>query len=360
VSGGREDEIKCVIWDLDGTLWDGVLAESDEVQLKPGVVEVLRTLDSRGILLSIASRNFHDDAAGKLRELGVWDYFLYPEIHHETAKSEAVSRIQKNLNIGMGSLLFIDDQPFERGEVSHVHPEVTCVPAEQYRALLEEPRLMPRFVTPDSARRREMYREDSRRKKAEESFTGPREEFLAGLAMRFTISEAQEGDLARAAELTVRTHQLNATGRTYSHDELDVLRRSDRHRLYICELEDRYGPYGKIGLALLELGRDAWHLRLLLMSCRVMPRGVGTVLLSHVMRSARKARVRLFADFVPTERNRQMLIAYKFGGFRDAGRNPDGSLVLEADLSRIQPWPPYLAVVTSEDLPGLAMASSSS
>lgn len=352
----KEEGIKCVVWDLDNTLWDGILTESDAVVLKPEIRTILHTLDQRGILLSIASKNNFDDAAAKLRELGLWDYFLFPEIHW-SAKSSSITNIRENLNIGMDTIMFVDDNPFERDEVAKVHPEVVCVDAAEYLRLLDDPLLNPRFITADSARRRIMYMENQERKRDEESFTGPDEEFLASLNMRFAITEACEDDLARAVELTVRTNQLNATGRTYSYDELDALRRSDRHKLFMCELVDRYGSYGKIGLALVECTDTAWHLRLLLMSCRVMSRGVGTVLLGYLMQRARDERVRLLADFVNTGRNRAMYIAFKFNGFNklkvaDKGAAPaaenDRIELLEGDLDKVQSWPDYLTVLVPE------------
>lgn len=343
-----EKEIKCVIWDLDETLWDGVLPESDDVRLKPGIVEIVRTLDERGILNSIASKNDHDRAAGVLRDLGLWEYFLYPQINWG-AKSTSVETIQKRLNIGFDTLAFIDDQPFERDEVRTSHPSVLCIEAERYRELLRHPRLNPRFVSDDARRRRLMYIEDARRESAEESFHGPKREFLQSLNMELKIAEAQEGDLVRAAELTVRTNQLNSTGRTYDYETLDRLRQSDDHKLYVCELTDVYGSYGKIGLALVETRPEVHHLRLLLMSCRVMSRGAGSILLSYVMRCAKQAGARLLADFVPTDRNRMMYIAYKFGGFKEVSKADDGSVVLEADLSRQHNWPDYVRVRTGNE-----------
>jgi FkbH-like protein len=124
---------------------------------------------------------------------------------------------------------------------------------------------------------------------------------------------------------------------------LDQLRRSDDHLVLVADLVDKFGSYGTIGLALAERG-DPWHLRLLLMSCRTMSRGVGTILLNHVMTRAKEAGSRLRADFVETGRNRMMQVTYAFAGFEEASR--DGNrVVLESDLSRIQPAAPYVTVV---------------
>ena len=140
-------------------------------------------------------------------------------------------------------------------------------------------RLNPRFITVDSKNRRKMYVDDIHRRESEESYEGTSESFLSTLNLKFVISEAEAEDLKRAEELTYRTHQLNSTGTTYNYNELLSFLNSDKNKLYVCELEDIYGPYGKIGLVLVELDEN-WHLKLLLMSCRVISRGAGTILLS--------------------------------------------------------------------------------
>jgi FkbH-like protein len=337
--------VKCVVWDLDDTIWDGVLLEGAAGSLRPGVRQALSALDERGILHSIASRNDPDAALARLQQLGVADYFLCPQIGWH-AKSASIAKVAESLNIGIDALAFVDDQPFERDEVAHEHPQVLCVDAGDLTDLLIRPEFIPRFVTEDSRRRREMYRADDHRRDAQESFAGPQEDFLAGLGMRFEIAEAAEGDLQRAEELTVRTNQLNTTGRTYSYEELDAFRASRDHLLLVARLTDRYGPYGNIGLALVETAGPDWRIRLLLMSCRVMSRGVGTVLINHLKRRAAAAGAGLLADFVPTDRNRPMLVSFKFNGFREEAR--EGELVtFRADLDAIPPDPQWLTVVVS-------------
>ncbi|WP_028560605.1 HAD-IIIC family phosphatase [Paenibacillus pinihumi] len=336
-------EIKCIIWDLDNTLWDGVLLENDDISLKPGIVEIIRELDTRGILHSIASKNSFDYAIRKLEEFGISEYFLFPEINWDL-KSISISNIQKSLNIGMDSILFIDDQIFERDEVKYAHPDITCMDALEYESLLNNSRLQHKYITRDAQRRRLMYMEDKQRREDEERFNGAPENFLASLDMTFVISEAQEEDLIRAIELTERTHQLNTTGYTYGYDELNNYRTSDDHKLLVCELTDRYGSYGKIGLALLEIKESALHLKLLLMSCRVMSRGVGTILLSYIMQMAKSQNKILLADFKKTDRNKVMYVTYKFANFKEVSTNEEGITVLENDLSMVQKFPHYVNV----------------
>ncbi|HEY0514149.1 MAG TPA: hypothetical protein VGH73_19740, partial [Thermoanaerobaculia bacterium] len=245
------------------------------------------------------------------------------------------------INIGLDAVAFVDDQPFEREEVAFTHRQVLCLDSALLDDLLDRPEFNPRFVTEDSRLRRRMYQADIARNREEAEYVGPTEEFLATLGMIFTIALCREEDLQRAEELTVRTNQLNTTGYTYSYEELEALRRSPRHRLLISSLEDRHGSYGKIGLTLIELGEEVWTVKLLLMSCRVMSKGVGTIMIHHVLRTAREAGVRLRAEFVANDRNRQMLITYRFAGFREVEKAGEIS-IMENDYSAIQPPPPYV------------------
>ncbi|MFD2762602.1 HAD-IIIC family phosphatase [Micromonospora eburnea] len=334
--------VKCVIWDLDNTLWDGVLLEDPQVRPRTEVLDAIRALDERGILHSIASRNDPATARAKLDELGIGDLFLHPQINWGS-KAESVAAIARRLNLNPDALVFVDDQVFEREEVNSRHPTVRCFDATEAAGLPALPAFHPRFVTGESRQRRQMYRADIDRDDAAAEFTGTSEEFLATLGMVFTIAPATTEDLRRAEELTVRTHQLNTTGRTYSYTELEALQRADDHLLLLAELTDRFGSYGKIGLALVELGPTVWRLKLLLMSCRVMSRGVGTVLLNEIQRLAAEAGVRLQADFVSNDRNRMMYVTYRMGGFREVHRDGD-EVVLEGPPGEAPASPPYLTV----------------
>lgn len=334
--------IKCVVWDLDNTLWNGVLLEGDRIFVRAEVVDVIKILDGRGILNSIASKNDHGAAMAILTQGGISEYFLYPQINWNS-KASSIKEIARAINIGVDVLAFVDDSAFEREEVAFSIPEVLCIDANDIHTIADMPEMNPHFLTEDSKKRRLMYLSDIERDRAEKEFIGSSEQFLVTLEMVLTISSAREEDLQRAEELTIRTHQLNTTGYTYSYEELNAFRQSDNHKLLIAGLDDKYGPYGKIGLALIECSGQVWTIKLLLMSCRVMSRGVGTILINYIMKLAKKAGVRLRAEFVMNDRNRMMLITYKFAGFKEIERVAD-LIVFENDLSNIQPFPDYMKV----------------
>ncbi|MFB1041336.1 HAD-IIIC family phosphatase [Streptomyces chrestomyceticus] len=305
--------VKCLVWDLDNTLWQGTLLEHDELVLRPGVLETLRALDERGILQSVASRNEYDDAWAKLESLGVADYFVLPHIGWGR-KSDAVRAVAEQLNFAQNTIAFIDDQHTERAEVAYHLPDVRCYDAPEAAGLPDLPGFTP-TVTSDARRRRAMYQEKFRREAAQSEFNGPDEDFLRTLAMRMRIARADKDDLARVEELTLRTSQMNATGVHYSDADLRALLTDPDHEVLITTVEDRFGSHGAVGVALLERHPGRWRLKLLATSCRVVTFGIGTQLLRWTADQAARAGAHLEADFRRTDRNRIMEVAYRFAGF---------------------------------------------
>jgi FkbH-like protein len=341
----KNRKIKCVVWDLDNTVWNGILIEDTDIKINRKALEVIKELDNRGILQSIASKNDNDTAMEKLKEFGIEEYFIYPQINWGP-KSESVDIIAKSINIGIDTIAFIDDQIFELEEVNYTHPSVLCIDAAKIEEILEMDEMKPVFITEDTKLRRSMYMNDIKRNKIEEKFNGSKEEFLASLNMSLNITEAEEKDLMRVEELTVRTHQLNASGYTYSYEELKGFITSNKYKLLVVELNDKFGTYGKIGLVLLECEDDHWTVKLFIMSCRVMSRGVGSILLNYIMKLAKDNNVKLRAEFVPTDRNKMMYITYKFSGFNEIEKR-DNIIIFENSLDIIQKCPEYIKMESS-------------
>lgn len=339
----KNQKVKCVVWDLDNTIWDGILSEDIEVKIKENVLEVIKELDRRGILQSISSKNHFDIAMKKLEEFKIEKYFIYPQINW-SPKSEAIESITKSINIGIDTIAFIDDQDFELEEVKYNHAEVLCINASDIDNVLDLEPMNPKFVTEDSKLRRIMYMNDIERNKVEEKFGSTKEDFLASLNMILNISEAKEEDLMRVEELTVRTHQLNASGYTYSYDELRNFVHSEKHKLLVIGLDDKFGTYGKIGLVLLEQEKKYWNINLFIMSCRVISRGVGNIVLNYIMNFAKENNMNLRAKFIPTDRNRMMYITYKFSGFTEIEKL-DEVIIFENKLDNIRKCPDYVQII---------------
>ncbi|MBO7788659.1 HAD-IIIC family phosphatase [Burkholderia pseudomallei] len=337
--------IKCVVWDLDNTLWQGVLSEGDELRLVDSAVDAIKALDERGILNSIASRNDEALAMKKIDSLGLHEYFLYPEIGWGT-KSEALTRIAASLNIGLDTLVLVDDDAFERAEVTASCPDVRGFAFESAESLLRDLGVSDMRPTAESRERRLMYLRDMRRQRAETDFTGPRHEFLKSLNMEMRIWHATADDLMRVEELVQRTNQLNSTGRLYSYQELMDIASSGVHSLLLARLSDRFGDYGTIGVALCEKSKPRWNLLLLLMSCRIMSRGVSSVMLNFVIDMAAQHKAELTAVFRDTGRNQAMFMAYKMAGFVECEGSGDERIFLAP--SGVQPFPSYVSISYEE------------
>jgi methoxymalonate biosynthesis protein len=326
----KPDLIKCLVWDLDNTLWQGTLLEGGGVSLSDEIRSVITSLDSRGILQSVASKNDFEPTWKRLEDLGIAGYFVHPQIGWGR-KSESVRAIAEQLNFALSTIAFIDDLPSERAEVEFRSPLIRCYTAEQATELPGLPEFRPEIVTVDARRRRQMYQAGFQRDAERESFPGPDEEFLRSLELVATIKRAEEEDLSRVEELTLRTSQMNATGVHYSNADLRALLSDPDHEALTVVMADRFGPHGAVGLMLLEYHPQVWHLKLLATSCRVVSFGAGTVILNWLIDQAARSSVHLAADFRSTNRNRMMDIAYRFAGFNNESCNclssigsPDG------------------------------------
>jgi FkbH-like protein/amino acid adenylation domain-containing protein len=342
--------VKCLIWDLDQTLWRGVLLEDDEVSVTDDVRAAVAELDARGILQSVVSRNDHDHAWERLEKLGLAEYFVLPRIGWGR-KSDAVAEIAETLGFAHGAIAFIDDQPVERAEVNHHLPDVRCYPAEVAESLVDLPEFSPGTVTEDARQRRLMYQAGFRRDGERAEFTGPDEDFLRSLNMVLRIQRAGEPELARVEELTLRTSQMNATGVHYSDADLRARLSDPGQEVLVTTLTDRFGPHGAVGVLLLEKAPRVWRLRLLATSCRVVSFGVGAAILRWLTDQAAGAGVHLVADFRRTERNRMMEVAYRFAGFDDAPCECRADLSAEPDIQHLhlvptrQPAPTTMRVI---------------
>lgn len=270
---------KCVVFDLDNTLWDGVLLEGD-VRLREGVLDVFRRLDERGILISVASKNAPEDAMEKLRALGLEDYVLFPSIGWGP-KSEGLRTIAKSLNIGIDSLMFVDDNPFERDEVARSVPEVEVLPDTALPTLPDHPRLQG-AVTAESKTRRMLYRQAMEREVAAAAFGDNYIEFLRACEIKVEIRPDRPEDLERICELVQRTNQLNFSGRKYGREEILALLADPARERYVISCSDRYGSYGIVGFCLARRVQDGIRIDDFMLSCRVQGKFIEQALLHHL------------------------------------------------------------------------------
>jgi FkbH-like protein len=274
-------QFKCIVWDLDNTLWDGILIEDgpDKIRIRQGVVNVIKQTDQRGILHSIASKNNHDDAMNILRLCGIDDYFLYPQIKWQP-KSQSIAEIAQLLNIGVESIAFIDDQEFEREEVKAALRQVAVIDAAEYATIPQRPECrVP--VTEEGKSRRLMYREQHRRQAALESFNGDYVGFLRECHIEVVMRPLDVTNLKRVYELAQRTNQMNFSGNRYQEAELAEIMTSPGLETYVIDCNDRFGHYGIVGFAVVDTRTPC--LLDLMFSCRVQGKRVEHAVLSFLL-----------------------------------------------------------------------------
>jgi FkbH-like protein len=297
-----EKKIKCVVWDLDNTLWDGVLVEDavERLRLKVDVADVIQELDRRGILHSIASKNNREDALQAVKRFQLDEYFLCPQISWQP-KSQAIKAIAQQLNIGMDSILFIDDSEFELREVKAACPGVQVLAAERYRDLPEMNECKVPSTT-ESRERRKLYQVEANRQTVAQSFSNDYMAFLRHCQIRVTVRPMTEENLERVHELTQRTNQMNFSGNRYDRDVLRKLLSSPDLDTFVLSCEDRFGSYGVIGFSIVD--RREPRMTDLMFSCRIQSKRVEHAFLACVIRRyIAEAGKDFYANYRKTPRN---------------------------------------------------------
>jgi FkbH-like protein len=301
-SATKQSKVKCVVWDLDRTLWDGILVEDgpQKVRLKPRIVEIVKELDRRGILQSISSKNNHDEVMQLLKEFGVDEFFLYPQVSWRP-KSESLNAIAGLLNIGIDTLLFVDDSEFELQQVQSVHSKVRVVNASAYSSLLDRADCQSP-VTEESKQRRKMYQVEQSRQQVASSFKDDYRAFLLDCDIHLEIGGLTEENLERVHELTQRTNQMNFSGNRYDRGLLREVLQNPHLDTYVLSCKDRFGHYGIIGFGIVE-NREP-RLTDLMFSCRIQAKRVEHAFVSHVLRKYVSLTGRDFhANYRKTPRN---------------------------------------------------------
>lgn len=297
-------KVKCVAWDLDNTLWDGVHAESaSEMRVRRGVIDQIKALDARGILQTVVSKNDHDAVWPPILELGIAEYFLSPAINWGQ-KSENLRQVADSLNLGLDTFALIDDSEFERNEVSAALPQVRVYDVDEVDGLLDRPEFeVP--VTVEAKERRRSYIAESRRREIRASFSGEYDDFLRSCEMRMRLFRpCDPAEITRCWELLQRSNQLNLSGRRYERDAFGDQLDQPGVLAVGLECEDRFGRYGIVGFALASLGEHAPQLTDFALSCRVAQKRVEHAFFDWLRREIRShGASELLATVRVTQRN---------------------------------------------------------
>lgn len=309
---GLNDKIKCLVWDLDNTLWDDILIENNNVNLKNASRSLVELAERKGIINSIASKNDYGLAMKKLQEFGIQEYFVYPQISWND-KSKMIEEICDSLRILPEHIVFIDDQEYECQEVKNAFTNINTILIDDIDILNNKIESKPEEMI---INRKTMYQDEVERIKYEKVFNGSRLSFLKSLNMKICVRSATEKDLDRCLQLINRTNQLNATGANITEDLLKYYYESSEFDVLVGEFNDKFGEYGIIGVFIIKRGDNEHKIVHLNVSCRVLNRGIGTIIISHLCNSLWEKGVNVSIDFAHSEYNKAMFMSFLCMGFK--------------------------------------------
>jgi FkbH-like protein len=304
VAARPADQVKCIAWDLDNTLWDGVLIEDglEKVRLRTDVIDVIRRLDERGVIHTVVSKNTHEQAWAALEALGIQEYFVFPAINWGR-KSENLAQVAKRINIGLDAIALVDDSPFERNEVAANLPMVRVFSDREIGMLPSLPALnLPQ--TEMSGQRRHAYRAEMLREQFRAHSGRDDIDYLKACEIRVTFfCPRLPEQVARCHELIQRSNQLNLCTRRYTPAQFQSLLGDDESECFGIHCADRFGDYGIVGFVSVRL-QDQPMLVDLVLSCRVAKRRVEHALLKWLgSRYARRGKAALEATLIHSSRN---------------------------------------------------------
>ncbi len=312
---------KCLVLDCDNTLWGGVVGEDglNGIALSeshPGSAFVefhaaILNLYERGVLIALNSKNNETDAMEVFEKhpssLLRPQHFVATKINWRD-KASNLREIAAELNIGLDSLVFMDDSAFECRHVREQLPEVTVVelppdPSRYARILRGLNAFDTLSVSDEDRRRTQMYRSNIERTQLRNA-SGTMDDYLRSLRMTLTISRANAFSVPRIAQLTQKTNQFNLTTRRYSEGDISRMADDRSWRVYFAELEDSFDRAGIIAVALVHDTGDVARIDSFLMSCRVIGRGIENGLLAHIARESKEGGQRqLVGEYIATSKN---------------------------------------------------------
>ena len=329
----RRPMAKCVVLDCDNTLWGGIIGEDgiDGIQLGqdfPGSAyrdfqAFLLSLRRRGVLLALCTKNNETDVQEVFRShdgmLLRWQDISAHRIDWR-AKQETIAEIAAELNIGLDSLVFIDDSAFEIEQIRQTHAEIRCIHLPDDPALLlTEVRSHHFFdkleTTAEDRSRADMMKVEKARAAVASSHS--KEDFLRSLELVVSVTTARPEHLGRVAQLINKTNQFNLTTKRRTLGEVRVLSEASDHLIFTVNVRDRFGEYGLVGVVVVNLAEPmVWQIDTFLLSCRVLGRGWSSGILSLIASAAMTAGAQTLRGlFIPTTKNAVAADFYEFQGF---------------------------------------------
>jgi FkbH-like protein len=325
---------KCIVLDLDNTLWGGIIGEDGFDNIKLGDNPIGRSfvefqkrllgLNQRGIILAINSKNNFDDAIEVIQKhpnmILSEDNFASVKINWDD-KVLNLQKISEELNIGLDSIVFFDDDPINQEYVKDSLPDVLVVDlpkdSSRYAQIITE---MKEFdvlkITEEDTKRGDMYLDQKKRNELENK-VGDFNEFLKQMNIEVTVQKANSFSIPRIAQLTLKTNQFNLTTRRYQEEEVSKFSSSDDKIVECVEVSDKFGNNGITGTYIIEKKSDEeWVVDTFLLSCRIMGRGVEEIMMNQIIENAKLSGIkRIKGEFIPTAKNKPAENFYEELGF---------------------------------------------
>lgn len=331
---------KCVVLDLDNTLWGGVIGDDGLAGIEIGELGrghvftdlqlYFRQLKDRGILLAVCSKNDEATAREPFEKheemvLGLSDFAMF--VANWEDKASNIRHIQQTLNIGMDSIVFIDDNPFERNLVRNMIPDI-CVPElpddpADYLGFLQNENLFETAsYSSEDADRTGMYQAEAKRRESEASYENI-DDYLKSLEMVGEARPFESVRFPRIAQLTQRSNQFNLRTVRYTEDDIAEMAADDEYITLYYTLRDRYGDHGLVSVVIMKReSEDTVFIDTWLMSCRVLKRGMEEYIINKAVAYARDAGYdTIRAEYIPTPKNGMVKDIYTKMGFAAVTEN---------------------------------------
>ena len=328
---------KCLIMDLDNTLWGGIIGDDGIENIQLGdlgqgkafseLQAWAKQLKKRGILLAVCSKNSeqiarepfekHPDMVLSLEDIAVfaasWD-----------SKIDNIKYIKSFLNIGYDSMVFIDDNPFERNVIRTHLPDVTVPelpddPSDYLPYLRTLNLFETSSYTEEDEQRTLQLQAEGKRATVQKTFTSE-DDFLRSLGMTCEIAPFDNFTIPRVAQLIQRSNQFNLRTIRYSEHDIRRFVEANEHLHYAFSLKDKFGDYGLISLVILRPKEDGLFIDTWVMSCRVLNRGVENLILTTIVNAAKdRGYEKIMGEYIPTLKNVLVKDHYLNLGFNDIG-----------------------------------------
>lgn len=330
---------KCLILDLDNTMWGGIIGDDGMENIQIGDLGIgkaftelqrwIKQLKQRGIILAVCSKNDetnakepfekHPDMVLRMEDIAVF-------VANWENKVDNIRFIQSVLNIGFDSMVFLDDNPFERNMIRTAIPDlfVPEMPEDpsDYLSYLQSLNLFETASFSDEDENRtKQYQEEAKRTVLQKSYSNE-EEFLESLEMKATVTPFNKFNTPRVAQLSQRSNQFNLRTVRYTEEDIAKVAADTDYITLAFSLKDKYGDYGLISLIILQERKEECFIETWLMSCRVLKRGMEQFVLNTIVEEVKKKGFqKLTAEYIPTAKNGMVKGHYAAMGFSPAGEN---------------------------------------